>query len=58
MHVFHISSIDLDLQDQIGLQTSNIFYIVFTLNHFKFYLLTELFIKHLNVLDRFENWCP
>ena len=51
-----IGDLDLDLHGQIGLQTSKVLVSTvknLTVSNFTFRL--ELFIKHLNVIEGFEN---
>ena len=55
--ILKIGDLGLALKDQIGLQTSRIF--ILTVKHStasNFTFLLKLFIKNLNVSDRFENW--
>ena len=57
--ILKVSDLDCDFQGQIGLQTSKI--IILTVKHStasNFILQLEMFFKHLNVSDRFENWRP
>ena len=55
--ILKLSDLELDLQGQIGLQTSQIFILSvkhFTASNFTFQL--EMFIRYLNISDGFENW--
>ena len=55
--ILKVSDLDRDFQGQIGLQTSKIFILTVkhsTASNFIFQL--EMFFKHLNVSDGFENW--
>ena len=57
--ILKVSDLDSDFQGQIGLQTSKIF--ILTVNHStasNFIFQLEMFFKHLNVSDGFENWRP
>ena len=57
--ILKIDGLDLDIQGQIGLQTSNICVLTFknlTVLNFTFQL--ALCLDHLLVSDEFENWCP
>ena len=54
--ILKVSDFDRDFQGQIGLQTSKIFILTVkhsTASNFIFQL--EMFFKHLNVSDGFEN---
>ena len=55
--ILKVSDLDRDFQGQIGLQTSKIF--ILTVKHSaasNFIFQLEMFFKHLNVSDGFENW--
>ena len=55
--ILKVSDLDRDFQGQIGLQTSKIFSSTVkhsTASNFIFQL--EMFFKHINVSDGFENW--
>ena len=55
--ILKIGDLDLDLQGQIGLQTSKIFVLTLRIEAF-IILQPELFIDHLNVSDGFANQWP
>ena len=55
---FETNDLDLDLQGQIGLETCKIFVLNFKLTHLEFAFSLKLFIDHLYISDRFENWWP
>ena len=55
--ILKVNDLDHDFQGQIGLQASKL--LILTVKHstaMSFIFQLEMFFKHLNVSDGFENW--